>query len=56
MAHFLFSRAAQNFLGLNFQWSFLRLAQILNVYQVSGPYVNVLPRPQKPEDALLRPF
>ena len=30
-------RAAQNFWVLNFQWPYLSLAQILNVYQVPGP-------------------
>ena len=39
------SRAAQNFWRLNYQTPLFSLAQNLNVYQVSGPSVNILPLP-----------
>ena len=49
----MYTRAAQNILGLNFQTPTLSLAQNPNAYQVLGPKVNVLRHPQRPKETLL---
>ena len=49
------SRAAQIFRGLMLQTPNLRLAQILKVYQVSGPSGDVWPRLQSSEGVHHRP-